>query len=63
MTPLAELAKTKDFLSALNLMETEQVSAGMIAFDEFQTRLSIKDWIDLQTWLIDDGPETWKVDQ
>jgi len=60
-TTLAELAKTKEFLAALALMDDGKLSAGMFAFDDFESRLSAKDWTTLQTWLMDGGPEPWKV--
>lgn len=60
-TTLAELAKTKEFLAALALMEDGKLSAGMFAFDDLESRLSTKDWSTLQTWLMDGGTEPWKV--
>jgi hypothetical protein len=60
-TTLTELAKTKEFLAALALLDAGKLSAGMFAFDDLESRLSTKDWATLQTWLMDGGPEPWKV--
>jgi len=45
----------------LALLDAGKLSAGMFAFDNFESRLSTKDWTTLQTWLMDGGPEPWKV--